>query len=280
MRTLPRPKPSRAAGPPVRDPCAVTTADARALSRVLFARLHGTAPGSAEHLRLRNALVELNLPLVRFAARRFRHNAEPAEDIVQAGTIGLIKAIDRFDPRRDVEFATFALPTITGEIKRFFRDTSWSVRVPRRLQELRLDLAGATEELRQLLVREPTVPELAARLSISEAEVVQGQLASNAYTAGSLEAPADAPDDPEGPLARRLGYQDDALESVPDLVSLRPLIARLTERDRRILALRFVGELSQAQIGALLGISQMHVSRLLNRALTQLRTGLLAEPDG
>ncbi|MGW2846205.1 sigma-70 family RNA polymerase sigma factor, partial [Streptomyces sp. NPDC001274] len=141
--------------------------DARALSKTLFARLESLEEGTHEYAYVRNTLVELNLALVRFAASRFRSRSEPMEDIVQVGTIGLIKAIDRFELSRGVEFPTFAMPTIVGEIKRFFRDTSWSVRVPRRLQELRLDLAKAGDELAQRLDRSPTVGELADRLGIT-----------------------------------------------------------------------------------------------------------------
>ena len=164
--------------------------DARALSKTLFERLESLDEGSHDYSYVRNTLVELNLALVKFAASRFRSRSEPMEDIIQVGTIGLIKAIDRFEHTRGVEFPTFAMPTIIGEIKRFFRDTSWSVRVPRRLQELRLDLAKAGDELAQQLDRAPTVAELADRLGITTDEVVEGMAASNAYTASSLDAPS------------------------------------------------------------------------------------------
>ena len=152
--------------------------DARALSKTLFARLESLEEGTHEYSYVRNTLVELNLALVKFAASRFRSRSEPMEDIIQVGTIGLIKAIDRFELSRGVEFPTFAMPTIVGEIKRFFRDTSWSVRVPRRLQELRLDLAKAGDELAQQLDRAPTVGELAERLGLTKDEVVEGMAAS------------------------------------------------------------------------------------------------------
>lgn len=198
------------------------------------------------------------------------------EDIVQVGTIGLIKAIDRFELSRGVEFPTFAMPTIIGEVKRFFRDTSWSVRVPRRLQELRLDLAKAGDELAQQLDRAPTVPELADRLGIPADEVVEGMAASNAYTASSLDAkPED--DDGEGALADRMGYVDHGLEGIEYVESLKPLIASLPLRDRTILSLRFVANMTQSEIGDELGISQMHVSRLLSRTLVKLRKGLTVE---
>jgi RNA polymerase sigma-B factor len=254
----------------------VSPVDARALSKTLFQRMETLEEGTPEYAYVRNTLVELNLALVKYAASRFRSRSEPMEDIIQVGTIGLIKAIDRFELSRGVEFPTFAMPTIVGEIKRFFRDTSWSVRVPRRLQELRLDLAKAGDELAQQLDRAPTASELAAKLRISESEVVEGMGASNAYTASSLDAQPDE-DDAEGALADRIGYEDHGLEGIENVESLKPLIADLTPRDRQILSLRFVANMTQSEIGEELGISQMHVSRLLTRTLRRLRRGLLVE---
>ncbi|MFI9319596.1 RNA polymerase sigma factor SigF [Kitasatospora aureofaciens] len=250
--------------------------DTRTLSRSLFLRLAALEPGSEEHTYVRDTLIELNLPLVRYASARFRSRNEPMEDIVQVGTIGLIKAIDRFDPERGVEFPTFAMPTVVGEIKRFFRDTSWSVRVPRRLQELRLALTKAGDDLSQRLDRSPTVAELAACLGVSEEDVVEGLAVGNAYTASSLDS-SPGEEDSEGPLADRLGYEDLALEGVEYRESLKPLLAKLPPRERRIIMLRFFGNLTQSQIGEEIGISQMHVSRLLTRTLTQLREGLISE---
>jgi len=250
--------------------------DTRTLSRSLFQRFATLTPESRDYTYVRDTLIELNLPLVRYAAARFRSRNEPMEDIVQVGTIGLIKAIDRFDSERGVEFPTFAMPTIIGEIKRFFRDTSWSVRVPRRLQELRLSLTRAGDELAQRLDRSPTVSELAAALGVSEEDVVEGLAVGNAYTASSLDtAPTD--EDGEGPLAERLGYEDAAMEGVEYRESLKPLLARLPARERRIIMLRFFGNMTQSQIGEEIGISQMHVSRLLTRTLATLREGLIAE---
>jgi RNA polymerase sigma-B factor len=262
--------------PPIPPYDEVEPLDARALSKTLFARLEALEEGTREHAYVRNTLVELNLALVKFAASRFRTRSEPMEDIIQVGTIGLIKAIDRFELSREVEFPTFAMPTIIGEIKRFFRDTSWSVRVPRRLQELRLDLAKAGDELAQELDRSPTVGELAERLGISKDEVVEGMTASNAYTASSLDAQPEE-DDSESALADRIGYEDHGLEGIEYIESLKPLIASLSPRDREILSLRFVGGLTQSQIGEELNISQMHVSRLLSRTLAKLRKGLTVE---
>ncbi|OII60902.1 RNA polymerase subunit sigma [Streptomyces sp. CC53] len=256
--------------------------DTRTLSRSLFLRLRaldaaGAGTDSPERTYVRDTLIELNLPLVRYAAARFRSRNEPMEDIVQVGTIGLIKAIDRFDCERGVEFPTFAMPTVVGEIKRFFRDTSWSVRVPRRLQELRLALTKASDELAQKLDRSPTVPELATVLGVSEEDVVDGLAVGNAYTASSLDSPSPEDDGGEGSLADRLGYEDTALEGVEYRESLKPLLAKLPARERQIIMLRFFANMTQSQIGEEVGISQMHVSRLLTRTLAQLREGLISD---
>jgi RNA polymerase sigma-B factor len=224
----------------------------------------------------RNLLIEHNLRLVAHIVKKFDNTGEDLEDLISIGTIGLIKAIDRFELSRGVEFPTFAMPTIIGEIKRFFRDTSWSVRVPRRLQELRLDLAKAGDELAQKLDRAPTVAELAERLGLTNDEVVEGMAASNAYTASSLDAQPEE-DDAEGALTDRIGYEDHGLEGIEYVESLKPLIAELPPRDRQILSLRFVGGMTQSEIGDELGISQMHVSRLLSRTLVRLRKGLTVE---
>ncbi len=263
--------------PDVRHPEKVAPRDARALSKIFFDRLQELEEGTHEYQYARNTLIELNLALVRFAASRFRNRSEPMEDIVQVGTIGLIKAIDRFDLSREVEFPTFAVPYIVGEIKRFFRDTSWAVHVPRRLQELRLELARVTDELAQKLDRAPTVAELSERLNLTPQEINEGLAASNAYTAGSLDLQTDGDEGGEGALADRLGDIDPGLEFVEDLHALKPLLADLDDRERRILQMRFGAELTQSQIGAELGISQMHVSRLLTRTLTKLRSHMLTE---
>ncbi|RDG35208.1 RNA polymerase sigma factor SigF [Streptomyces corynorhini] len=262
--------------PHVPRPAEVAPRDARELSRLFFARLALLEEGTREHSYVRNTLIELNLALVRYAATRFRHRADQMDDIVQVGTIGLIKAIDRFELSREVEFATFAVPYVTGEIKRFFRDTSWAVHVPRRLQELRLDLAKATDELSQRLDRAPTTAQLAHHLGLDEEEIVEGIVAGNGYTAGSIDLPADDTSDGPPALADRLGGPDAALETVEDVESLKPLLAALSDRERRILRMRFGDEMTQAEIGAELGVSQMQVSRLLTRITARLRTGLLA----
>ena len=263
--------------PEPENPLASSTGDARTLSVALFLRLRELDEGTPEHAYVRNTLVELNLSLVKFGSRRFRGRPEPMEDIIQVGTIGLIKAIDRFDPERGVEFSAFALPTIVGEMKRFFRDTGWAVRVPRRLQELRIDMAKASDALEQRDGHRPARAELAERLHLTPEEVAEGELAANAYTAHSLDAPVgdDESRAPRGTSGRRTAVDEPAYELIDDLVSLRPLLARLDARDRLILTLRFGQELTQAEIGRRIGLSQMHVSRLLARILGELRSGLL-----
>ncbi|MFF4399620.1 RNA polymerase sigma factor SigF [Streptomyces sp. NPDC001480] len=263
--------------PEIAEPTAVEPKDARELSRLFFDRLAVLEEGTQEYQYARNTLIEMNMSLVRFAAGRFRSRGpEEMEDIVQVGMIGLIKAIDRFEISREVEFTSFAVPYIVGEIKRFFRDTSWAVHVPRRLQEARVQLARATEELRSRMGRTPTAKELSELMSLSEDEVIEARLASNGYNASSLDAAINNSEDGESVLADFIGSEDAALGLVEDFHSLAPLIAALDERDRQILHWRFVEELTQAQIGDRLGCSQMHVSRLLSRTLAKLREGLLA----
>ncbi|MFG3019573.1 RNA polymerase sigma factor SigF [Streptomyces sp. NPDC048254] len=265
--------------PGIEDPKTVAPRDARALSRQFFHRLGELEEGTPEFQYARNTLIEMNMSLVRFAAGRFRNRGDDMEDIVQTGMIGLIKAIDRFELSREVEFTSFALPYIVGEIKRFFRDTTWAVHVPRRLQELRVELAKAREELSSRLDREPTVAELATLMNLSEDEVVEGQLASNGYNSSSLDAAltGDGPEDGESVLADFIGVEEDGLRLVEDFQSLAPLMAELSERDREIIHLRFVEEATQAEIGERLGCSQMHVSRLIKRIIARLRQGMLGE---
>ncbi|MFJ8745383.1 SigB/SigF/SigG family RNA polymerase sigma factor [Embleya sp. NPDC127516] len=262
--------------PIIDDPGSVSATDARAMSKVLFDRLRVLEEGTHEYQYVRNTLIELNIPLVRFVAGRFRSRPETTEEMVQVGTIGLIKAIDRFDPSFDVEFPTFAVPTISGEIKRFFRDTSWAVHVPRRLQELRLELAKARDAFTIEHDREPTPAELAHRLGIGVEEVVEGLAAAAGYTAASLDAPA-TDDGPTEVHASRASFVDPGYDLAENLHALKPLIAALPQRERDILSMRFGQDLTQSQIGERLGISQMHVSRLLARTLTGLRTQLLAD---
>jgi RNA polymerase sigma-B factor len=246
----------------------------RQVARGLFDRFAALPPDDADRQRVRERLVEMHLPLVEYLARRFAGRGEPLDDLIQVGTIGLIKAVDRFDTERGVEFSTYATPTVVGEIKRHFRDKGWTIRVPRRLQELRATLTSATADLTQTLGRSPTVAELAAHLKLGEEEVLEGLESANAYTAVSLEA-----GDGEGGLsvADTLGEYDESLEGVEYRESIKPLVDALPPRERRILMLRFFGNLTQSQIAAKLGISQMHVSRLLARTLAQLRDQLMLE---
>jgi RNA polymerase sigma-B factor len=259
----------------------VAPRDARELSRQFFQRLTELEEGTHEYQYARNTLIEMNMSLVRFAAGRFRGRGNDMEDIVQTGMIGLIKAIDRFELSREVEFTSFALPYIVGEIKRFFRDTTWAVHVPRRLQELRVELSRAREELSSRLDREPTVAELATLMNISEDEVVEGQIASNGYNSSSLDAAltGDGPDGGEAVLADFIGVEENGLRLVEDFHSLAPLMAELSDRDRQIIHLRFVEEATQAEIGERLGCSQMHVSRLIKRIISRLREGMLGDLD-
>jgi len=243
----------------------------RTQARELFERLSSLPPDDPERARIRATLVELHLPLVEYLARRFRNRGEWLDDLTQVATIGLIKSIDRFDLERGVEFSTYATPTIVGEIKRHFRDKGWAVRVPRRLQELKLSLTKAIGDLAQREGRAPTVSELAAHLQMSEEEVLEGLESANAYS--TLDAP-DSGDEDAPAVADSLGMIDDALEGVEYRESLKPLLERLPPREKKILLLRFFGNMTQSQIAAELGISQMHVSRLLARTLAQLREGL------
>lgn len=247
----------------------------RARARELFHSLAELPEDDARRKPMRDELVEMHLPLVEYLARRFRNRGEPYDDLVQVATIGLIKSIDRFDTERGVEFSTYATPTIVGEVKRHFRDKGWAIRVPRRLQEMKLALTKATSELSQRNGRAPTVAELAAHLSISEDEVLEGLESSNAYSAISLDAP-DL-DDETTAMSDTLGVMDQALEGVEYRESLKPMLEQLPPREKRILLLRFFANMTQSQIAAELGISQMHVSRLITRTLANLREGLLAE---
>ncbi|MGW7586774.1 SigB/SigF/SigG family RNA polymerase sigma factor [Kitasatospora sp. NPDC054768] len=252
-----------------------TGAPDREAARALFVRLSVLPEGSPERVELRNQLVRMHIPLVEHLARRFRNRGEPLDDLTQVATIGLIKSVDRFDHERGVEFSTYATPTIVGEIKRHFRDKGWAVRVPRRLQELRLSLTTATSELSQRHGRSPTVHELAEHLGISEEDVLEGLESANAYSTLSLDVPDS--DDESPAVADTLGATDEALEGVEYRESLKPLLAQLPPREQKILVLRFFRNMTQSQIAAEVGISQMHVSRLLARTLAQLREKLLVE---
>lgn len=247
--------------------------DVRHRSAALFVRLTDPGADDEERLRARDDLVRLHLPLVEHCARRFRNRGEPLEDLVQVGTIGLLKAVDRFDAERGVEFSTYATPTIIGEIKRHFRDKGWAIRVPRRLQELRLRITSTSAELTQRLGRSPTVRELAEEIGCTVEDVVEGLESGNAYATLSLDAGEEA-EDGAATILDGIGVEDESLANVDIRESIKPLLEALEPREKRILLLRFFRNMTQSQIAAEIGVSQMHVSRLLNRTLAQLREGL------
>ncbi len=245
----------------------------RRRSAELFLLFRDSDATEASRDRARDDLVHLHLPLVEHCARRFRNRGEPFEDLVQVGTIGLIKSIDRFDSDRGVEFSTYATPTIIGEIKRYFRDKGWAIRVPRRLQELRMQIGAATAELTQSLGRSPTPRELAERIGCTIEEIVEGIESSNAYSTLSLDATDDSQEG-SGSMLDAIGADDEALEHVEIRESIKPLLDRLDPREKKILLLRFFRNMTQSQIAEEIGVSQMHVSRLLSRTLQHLRASL------
>jgi RNA polymerase sigma-B factor len=240
----------------------------------LFGVFRDQSATQATRLAAREGLVTLHLPLVEHCARRFRNRGEPFEDLVQVGTIGLIKSIDRFDLGRGVEFSTYATPTIIGEIKRHFRDKGWAIRVPRRLQELRLRIATATAELTQQLGRSPTPRELAETLDCSVEQIIEGIESSNAYSTLSLDASDDGGEEGGVSILDLIGVDDEGLEHIEIRESIKPLLEALPQREKRILLLRFFKNKTQSEIADEIGVSQMHVSRLLNRTLDRLRASM------
>jgi RNA polymerase sigma-B factor len=246
----------------------MTTGYTREDTKRLFAELRQT--GSPE---IRDALAQLHLPLVEYLAKRFKDRGEPLDDLIQVGSVGLLKAIDRFDLGRQVEFSTYATPTIVGELKRYFRDKGWAVRVPRRLQELSLRLNKIIAGLTQELGRSPLIPEIAKAAGVTEEEVLEALESGQAYSTTSLDAPSSEDDDAPNRVDR-LGEEDFRLDNLEYFASLAPLIEQLPERERTILYLRFFRGMTQSRIAEQVGISQMHVSRLLNRILEFLRQGM------
>jgi RNA polymerase sigma-B factor len=227
---------------------------------------------------LRDEIVASQVGLAEYLARRFKNRGEPIEDLIQVALLGLLKAVERFDPGRGLEFSTFATPTIVGELKRHFRDKGWAVRVPRRVQELHLRMGAVVNNLSQELGRSPTIPEIAARADVSVDEVLEAMEAGRAYRFSSIDAPAGDDDDRSAsPAAAQLGEDDTGLEEVEQRMLLSPLIASLPKREQMIIHLRFFRGMTQSEIAARLGISQMHVSRLLARSLAQLRDRAGAE---
>jgi RNA polymerase sigma-B factor len=230
---------------------------------------HPSRPG------LRAKAIEAWLPLANHLAHRYSGRGEPTDDLIQTAAVGLIKAIDKFDPTRGVDFAGYAIPTIIGELKRHFRDRTWDIRVPRRLQELRLAISEANSNLLQTLGRSPTVTDIATHLNLTEEEILEGLEGARAYNAVSLSTPT-GDGERATELGDMLGSDDNEYELAELRVALGPALATLDEREQKILTLRFYGNLTQSQIAEQIGVSQMHISRLLARALTKLR-GQLGE---
>jgi len=233
--------------------------------------------GSPDRARIRARVIEAYLPLAQYLARRFRNRGELLEDLTQVANLGLIKAVDGFDATRGAAFTSYAIPMIVGELKRHFRDKGWDVRVPRRLQELRLAIAKVSGPLAQTLGRSLTVADLAAHLGVSEEEIIEGIDSSHAYRALSLQAPVTG-EESGAELGDLLGEVDHHMDTVEDRESLRPLVAKLPVREQKIIAMRFFGNMTQTQIATELGISQMHVSRLLRRGLDRVHTIISAAP--
>jgi RNA polymerase sigma-B factor len=249
--------------------------DDDALAQVLLTRLARLPADHPDRSSLRNRLIEMHLPLAAHLARRFRHRGEPFDDLVQVARLALVKAVDGYDDSYGTAFIGYAVPMILGELKRHFRDKGWNVRVPRRLQELRLELRNAGMELTHRLGHSPTVAEMAEYLGVTEGAVVEALECRGAYRAVSLDAPANDEED-AATLADLLGEVDPDIEWIEQREALWPLLAKLPKREQKIIALRFFGNMTQAQIADRLGISQMHVSRLLIHALGVLRRKLLA----
>lgn len=221
--------------------------------------------------KLRSELIEAHLGLAEYLARRFGNRGEPYDDLVQVASVGLLKAVDRFEPDRGVEFSTYATHTIVGELKRHFRDRGWAVRAPRRMQELYLRLSKIVDHLSQELGRSPTADELAVEAQVAPEEVLEALEAGQAYRFASLDAPSQNDDDNET-VGAKFGDEDPHIAEAERRVALSPLISQLPEREQVILQLRFFAGMTQSEIATKLGISQMHVSRLLTRSLAQLRS--------
>jgi len=239
----------------------------------MIRELHGLDQHSAAFRRRRDAIIEHCLPLADNIARRYRNRGESLEDLVQVARVGLLNAINRFDVDSGSDFLPFAVPTITGEVRRYFRDHGWALKVPRRMKELNAQLTAANAELAHRLGRAATATELSEHLGIDRDEVVEGLIAANAYSTRSTDVPIGSGDD--GPMITdRLGSLDPDIEKVVDAETVRPLLEALPERERTVLTLRFFESMTQSQIAERLGISQMHVSRLLSRSLAAMRDQL------
>jgi len=240
----------------------------------MFRELATFDPDSAEFRRRRDRIVERCLPLADHIARRFDGRGESRDDLVQVARVGLVNAVNRYDAATGSDFVSFAVPTIMGEVRRHFRDYSWSVKVPRRLKELHLRLGFATSELSQRLGRAPTASELAAELDMDREQVVEGLIAGSSYNTLSIDSGGGGGDDDAAAIVDTLGDVDLSLDRIENREALRPLLAALPERERTVLLLRFFESLTQTQIAERVGISQMHVSRLLAKSLARLRDEL------
>jgi len=231
---------------------------------------------SEQYRRQREQIIELCLPLANNIARRFNNRGEPLDDLVQVARVGLLQALNRFDPENGAEFLAFAVPTMMGEVRRHFRDRGWAMKVPRRLKEIGLELNRSRDELSQTLRRAPTAGEIAAHLGIDYEEVVQAQIAFSCYSTMSSDAPTGSDDgDGRRTVATSFGDLDSRYDKVLEIESVRPVLAALPERQRLVLNLRFFENMTQTQIAQHLGISQMHVSRLLARSLAAVREGVV-----
>ncbi|OBI74339.1 SigB/SigF/SigG family RNA polymerase sigma factor [Mycobacterium sp. E740] len=240
----------------------------------LLRQLAELPAGSVRRTRMREDVIRRCLPLAEHIARRYERRGESRDDLVQTARVGLLNALDRFDPDSGNDFLAFAVPTITGEVKRYFRDSGWAMHVPRRLKESRAQVSTATAELSQRMGRAPTASELAGALDMDRDEVVQTLIAAQCYRTRSLDAPAISDAEGGPSIVDGLGTLDSDIDTVEFREALRPLVAKLQPREREILTMRFFGSQTQTQIAQRLGISQMHVSRLLARSLAQLRAGL------
>jgi RNA polymerase sigma-B factor len=282
-RTEPEAFPEGRWQPRPRAVVAVSTSDPQAPDAglaqpdVLLVRLGELAPGDPGRIAVRARAIEWYLPMAGYLARRFAGRGEPVADLTQVAVVGLIKAVDRFDADRGVLFASYAIPTIVGELKRHFRDTAWNVRVPRSVQELKLNLVSVTEDLAQLLQHSPTTAEVAARLGVSPREVLQARGTATAYRPVSIQQTAPGGDDLY--LIDLLPVTDRGIEAVDNRETLRVLLAALPARDQMVIRMRFYADMTQSQIATQIGVSQMQVSRLLTRSLTRLHDGILADSD-
>lgn len=259
----PRLPPGRAAGGQA--PVAASRLDE---DRRLLLRYHRDGDASA-----REELVERLLPLARRMARRYSRSDEPLDDLVQVATVGLIKAIDRFDPDRETAFSSYAVPTMLGELKRYFRDNGWAVHVPRGMQERVMAVDGAVRNLSRELGRSPSVAEIAEAVDSSTEQVLEAMQAAGAYDAVSLDAFRFGEEGEGETYAEGLGFEDERFDLIEYGATIAPTLRSLPARDRIVLRLRFVEDLTQAEIAERVGVSQMHISRLLRRALERLREG-------